>query len=788
MSAAWLIARSEWRVRWRALVAIGLIGWLSASVAMAAVAAGRRASTSFDRMLVASGTPNAEGFYDGPVEPEKFEALTRVEGVKGAATISMLVVGPAEGDLLAGGNVIGFAIRQAFGESLSAVVVEGRRPDDDAVAEVAVNEAFRDATGFGAGDRIELVSYTDDAARQAEETGEPPEVPDGPSVPVAITGVTRHAEDVSDVADPVIIVTEAFAERYGDEIADLSSILLLRVDPDRVDAVRAATETIFPGGIGLERAEDLGARVRNGLAVQRIALYVLGAVAAAAGSLALMQNLRRFLAMSADQRRTLVSLGGSTRLDAQAVALTLFPASVGVALTSAATATAISPLMISGLARQAEPDTGVWFDWLTLAAGTALVLVAFGVEAITSAVTVGRSRPVARVTLADRLAKRLRLRAAAAIGVRFALDTGRAAGGVPTRSAIAGAAVGVAGVLGTLTFSASVDALFDRPEDWGATFDLMVENVPEERAAAMRFTREVAAVEGVGAAALNEYADTDAAGSVLRAGERSVAQQFEILQPVAGTIPLRIVDGRAPTSRDDIVVGPRILDELDIGIGETVTAEWGANRAERKVVGTVLAPGIDDVDRSAYMTPEGLEELSDDIRGALVLVEAGGVRADEVAARLADRGMEVRRLQAPSSIDNLDELGSVPSLLVGFLSVLSVVAGGSAMVLTVRRRRRELAVLRSLGFVRPQVRGAVAAQGATLGVAALLLGIPCGLVAGRLVYDLVASNVGFLVHHAVPRSAVAVVAVAALGAALAVGAAIAPSAHRLSPAATLRME
>lgn len=189
------------------------------------------------------------------------------------------------------------------------------------------------------------------------------------------------------------------------------------------------------------------------------------------------------------------------------------------------------------------------------------------------------------------------------------------------------------------------------------------------------------------------------------------------------------------------------------------------------------------------MTPDGLSDLSDDIRAAHVAVAAsGGVSSGTLRARLEAADLDARQVNAPSSIDNLDELGSLPSLLVGFLAVLSVVAGVSAMVLTVRRRRREIAVLRSLGFVRSQVGAAIVTQSLTVAVVALVAGIPGGLLAGRTVYQLVGSNVGFLVRPTYPVVSTLAVAAVALAAAVAGAAAVAPAAQRLAPAATLCTE
>ncbi|HEV2071452.1 MAG TPA: hypothetical protein VGR26_16815, partial [Acidimicrobiales bacterium] len=52
---------------------------------------------------------------------------------------------------------------------------------------------------------------------------------------------------------------------------------------------------------------------------------------------------------------------------------------------------------------------------------------------------------------------------------------------------------------------------------------------------------------------------------------------------------------------------------------------------------------------------------------------------------------------------NLDEVKEFPQALAVFVALLGLVTVGHALALSPRRRRRELAVLRTLGFVRRQL-------------------------------------------------------------------------------------
>jgi putative ABC transport system permease protein len=104
----------------------------------------------------------------------------------------------------------------------------------------------------------------------------------------------------------------------------------------------------------------------------------------------------------------------------------------------------------------------------------------------------------------------------------------------------------------------------------------------------------------------------------------------------------------------------------------------------------------------------------------------------------------------------------------------------------VARRRREIALLKVLGFVRRQVGTAVCWQATTVSVIGIVIGTPTGIALGAIVWRTSASNLGAVPVAVVPVGVVlAIVAgVAVFGNVLAlVPAALAA---RLHPAEALR--
>jgi ABC-type lipoprotein release transport system permease subunit len=115
----------------------------------------------------------------------------------------------------------------------------------------------------------------------------------------------------------------------------------------------------------------------------------------------------------------------------------------------------------------------------------------------------------------------------------------------------------------------------------------------------------------------------------------------------------------------------------------------------------------------------------------------------------------------PAEIANYRSIGTVPALLGGALAVGAVVALGLTLVASVRRRRRDLALLKTLGFTQRQLAATVAWQSTIAVVLGTVVGVPLGIVAGRTLWNLFARNI-----HAVPAPSVPILSIVliALGA------------------------
>ena len=119
-----------------------------------------------------------------------------------------------------------------------------------------------------------------------------------------------------------------------------------------------------------------------------------------------------------------------------------------------------------------------------------------------------------------------------------------------------------------------------------------------------------------------------------------------------------------------------------------------------------------------------------------------------------------------------------------------IAAGTLAHMLasSTRRRRRDLAILKTLGFTRRQVRHTVAWQATTVVAIALLIGLPAGIAGGRWAWRVFAAQLGVLPEPAIPLTTIVIAIPAALVVANLIAAAPARAAARTQSATVLRTE
>ena len=146
----------------------------------------------------------------------------------------------------------------------------------------------------------------------------------------------------------------------------------------------------------------------------------------------------------------------------------------------------------------------------------------------------------------------------------------------------------------------------------------------------------------------------------------------------------------------------------------------------------------------------------------------------------------VNVLGVPDNLVNFGQAVDFPLLLGVTLALFGAATLAHLLFVSVARRRRQVALLKVLGFVRRQVLVATCWQALTVVAVGLVIGVPLGIVAGRTVWCLFASHLG-----AVPVAVIPVGLISAVCAVIIVGGvalALAPAAFavRVRPAEALR--
>ena len=239
-----------------------------------------------------------------------------------------------------------------------------------------------------------------------------------------------------------------------------------------------------------------------------------------------------------------------------------------------------------------------------------------------------------------------------------------------------------------------------------------------------------------------------------------------------------------------------------------VTAPGGAPRSARfRVVGLVSFPsdfGTGGLGTGAALTTAGYtaaqcppSPAQQKCRSAaaahppeLVLVHAvsGPAGRAALARHIRQYPGDASRPTVPTALVNFGESANFPLLLGGVVMLCGAATLAHLLAVSVWRRRRDSGLLKALGFVRRQVAAVVFWQAATVAVAGIVVGVPLGLVAGRVVWRVFALDAGVVAVPVLPGWLIAALAAGVLVAAIAIATVPAAAAARSPAGQVLRTE
>jgi ABC-type lipoprotein release transport system permease subunit len=142
----------------------------------------------------------------------------------------------------------------------------------------------------------------------------------------------------------------------------------------------------------------------------------------------------------------------------------------------------------------------------------------------------------------------------------------------------------------------------------------------------------------------------------------------------------------------------------------------------------------------------------------------------------------------PPAIVNVARIRGIPFVLAALLAALTVLTLVHVLLTSLNGRQRDVAVMRSLGADQAWVTRAMHWQATSFALPPIVIGVPLGVLGGRLVFALFADSMGAVDAPSIPIALVGLVLVALTVLANIATEVPARRARRTLPAVTLRTE
>ena len=792
MAAVWMRFRAELCSHWRAWSTVAVLAGLAFGLVVAAAAGARRTDSALERHLVAYRLPDVrvgasdlyEQFRALPQVDATYESLTLAFAARDRENRPVLSIGPRA-------MAVEVSVDGEDGRSLARwKLLEGRAPNATRPHEALVDSRAAETLGVEPGGEFLLRVY--ERGEIADLQADPKSVQGGQLVRLRVVGV-KAATDTVDYPGGVVRLTPAFYSANASR-QYTGTGLSIRLRRGAADMPGFRTEGAkITGDPNFRPQSRSTGKIQRSIHLQVQALQLAAVFGALLAFVLLVQTLMRLAGVAALDHPTLRALGMTSRQLfilglARAGGIAVFAAALAVAV-----AAALSPLTPIGLARELEPDPGFAFDWLIVMPGAAAVLAAILLAGALIAWRAARppagaplSAPKAASAIADALA-RSGAPATVGAGVRLALARGRGTTAVPVAATLLGAVLAVAVAVTALTFSASLHHLFSTPRLFGQTWDFEVMYFS-------RVDRRQVAAEARADASISALAfgAQDGFSVEVNGGGNSRLLGVRGMDDLKGRLPPVVLEGRAPQRADEILLGTKALDELGHEIGDSVEVRAFATARMRIVGRGVVATGASsDPGDGAAMTFEALRVLAPGIpTDCCAQVQARfapGADHEATFARLEDEFV-VPVPGLPTTVADFGGVDEMPLVLSALLVAVAAGALAHTLLMAVHRRRRDLAVLKTLGFDRRQVLATVAWQATAFAALGLVVGLPLGVAVGRWAWNLVADELGVVPEPVTPILLILLVVPGAVLLANLVAAIPARIAARTRPALVLRAE
>jgi predicted lysophospholipase L1 biosynthesis ABC-type transport system permease subunit len=220
-----------------------------------------------------------------------------------------------------------------------------------------------------------------------------------------------------------------------------------------------------------------------------------------------------------------------------------------------------------------------------------------------------------------------------------------------------------------------------------------------------------------------------------------------------------VLVGRAPYRRPLTISGTVTLPSFGVAISEHVSLGQGAMLSEQALLAVqgLHSAGAQSAAQSSQAAPSAV--AIDLVPGTSAAQRAAFVHRitsanpDGTPGGTYELGLHRARAAA---IVNATQMGGQPLALALGLAAAAMLSLALTVLTSVRRQRRELALLKTLGMTRRQLRAIVAWQTTLTLLIALVVGVPLGVAAGRWAWQGFAGSLGVAPVTVIPALLLAV--------------------------------
>jgi ABC-type lipoprotein release transport system permease subunit len=767
-------ARAELRTRYAAILSLALIVGVIGGVVIAAAAGARRTETAYPRFLRAEKAMDVVVDVTGRDPAAVDRVLNRVASLPQILDSGRITL--AQGSLLIPGrrkpgNVFPIvSLDGRFGFSINRPkILRGRMLDPRSTDEIVPSSAVASDLGLNVGETVRM-QYGGLFVYAQPPPGSKRPAP----VPLHVVGIGAVPNMFQPLAGgylPGVIVSPGFARAHPAFITPHDTAAAIRFRHGQADRVAFRTEISqiahsLPPHTRIQIpfnqfTQTVG--VQQTTRAQAIALDVLAALVALAGLAIFGQALARQTFLESIEYPTLRSLGVSPQ---QLVAVGMIRAGlIGVvgAIVASVVGFLLSPLTPTGVARIAEPHPGFSFDGVIVGLGALAILL---LVTLLGAIPVWRGATAKWTALGTAVVRRSRNRSLIAralrsfppsgrAGVRMAMEPGAGRTAVPVRTATFGAAISLVALAAALAFGASLDRLVTTPSLSGWNWDtIMFPSTNNHGTGVAEDKRLVAIIDKSPQVA--EYS----LGTIIGGRVGSVSGLLIVaMDPKRGSITPSLIEGRLPVGPDEIALGTETMRDAGASIGSTVPVHSDGGDFRMRVVGRIAVPPLFFAfirpGQGAAVSTQAAQNISPSqgYPGGIFARFAPGVDQQSLVARLENQiggGIFVLPHTQSGQLNTLNQVGQTPVILAGILALMAAATLAHTLITSIRRRRLDIAILKTLGFVRRQVSATVAWQATTLGAMALVIGVPVGVIAGRWGWNVFADHLGVVPDAVIP--------------------------------------